>query len=72
MSKSSAVFCLISVVFFYFGGFVIPNKVEHDIFLTSGQRMYNIASITFPEIISSLKSLAFPFNDRFPIFMFLV
>ena len=30
---------------------MIPNKVARDLFLTSGQRMYNIACITFPEII---------------------
>ena len=40
-----------------------------DLFLTSGQRMYNIACITFPERIWSLKSLAFPYNDRFSIFL---
>ena len=31
MSKPPAVFCLIRVVFFYFGGFVIPKKVERDL-----------------------------------------
>ena len=31
--------------------------------------MYNIACITFPQRIWSLKSLAFPYNDRFSIFL---
>ena len=31
--------------------------------------MYNMACITFPERIWSLKSLAFPYNDRFSIFL---
>ena len=31
MFKPPAVFCLIRVVFFYLGGFVIPNKVERDL-----------------------------------------
>ena len=31
--------------------------------------MYNVACITFPERIWSLKSLAFPYNDRFSIFL---
>ena len=72
MSKPPAVFFLDKGNLFYFGGFVIPNKVARDLFLTSGQRMYNAACITFPQRISSLKSLAFPFNDRFSISMFLV
>ena len=31
MSKPPAVFCLKRVVFFYFSGFVIPNKVDRDL-----------------------------------------